>query len=181
MIGFLLSAKVNDSNKGRTRAADRIYRKEKKAKSTAACACMGPWPSGWALLFSHFCSLFYFFYLPGMTSSGALSSRNRVITVVANRWRKPRMGQIGFHCWRLAKREYFLWARRRTQKRCAQFHGSDHTRNITAGRSMTAEKGVEEPGRGAGESWWCGLADWTGGLHVDNYYNHLVKSGHDSH
>ncbi|RDK47993.1 hypothetical protein M752DRAFT_8672 [Aspergillus phoenicis ATCC 13157] len=40
---------------------------------------------------------------------------------------------------------------------------------------MTAEKGVEEPGRGAGESWWCGLADWTGGLHVGNYYNHLVK------
>lgn len=68
MIGFLLSAKVNDNNKGRTRAADRMYRKEKKAKSTAACACMGPWPSGWVLLFFTLLYfgfiLFYFIFWP---------------------------------------------------------------------------------------------------------------------
>ncbi|PYH68243.1 uncharacterized protein BO88DRAFT_426349 [Aspergillus vadensis CBS 113365] len=118
MIGFLLSAKVNDNNKGRTRAADRMYRKEKKAKSTAACACMGPWP----------------------TAPYHLETES-------SQWLQT----------------VLFWARRRTQKRCAQFHGSVHTRNITAGRSMTAEKGVEEPGKGAGESWWCPFADWTGG------------------
>ncbi|CAK39921.1 hypothetical protein [truncated ORF], partial [Aspergillus niger] len=151
MIGFLLSAKVNDSNKGRTRAADRMYRKEKKAKSTAACACMGPWPTAP--------------YHLEIESSQWLQTGGG-----NNEWARS-----DFIAGDWLKGSTFLWARRRTQKRCAQFHGSDHTRNITAGRSMTAEKGVEEPGRGAGESWWCGLADWTGGLHVGNYYNHLVK------
>ncbi|PWY81363.1 hypothetical protein BO83DRAFT_175082 [Aspergillus eucalypticola CBS 122712] len=75
-----------------------------------------------------------------------------------------------------------FWARRRTQKRCAQFHGSVHTRNITAGRSMTAEKGVRGTWKrrrrelvvhSRGLDGWC--------LHVDIYYNLLVKSGHDSH
>ncbi|RAK86000.1 hypothetical protein BO79DRAFT_231036 [Aspergillus costaricaensis CBS 115574] len=108
MIGFLLSAKVNDNNKGRTRAADRMYRKEKKAKSTAACACMGPWPNGWQAAPYH-------------------------LETESSQWLQT----------------VLFWARRRTQKRCAQFHGSVHTRNITAGRS-------------AGESWWCPLADWTG-------------------
>ena len=165
MIGFLLSAKVNDSNKGRTRAADRMYRKEKKAKSTAACAFMGPWLGGFSL-----------FRLPGMTSGGALFPRNRVTAVAANRWRKQRMGQIEFPRSRLLREVGPAGSlggrRRRAPKRCAHFswfgpYTEDYDRAEYDGREgrRGTWKGV---GAGEwqdrGESWWCGRADWPAGL-----------------